>query len=132
MLKYLAIILFIVLSTVYYFISFGANNSSQIFLTISTFLFAIFAGFFISRQGSRYSAIRDQIAKFDGEMSSIFRQFGHLSIKAQDKAKEIIKKHYQKILTNKAWDYHFLHKSNTITSLHECQKKLPRIKPCRA
>jgi hypothetical protein len=93
-------------------------SASNIFLTISTFLFATFAGFFISRQGQRYSSIRDQIAEFDGEMSSIYRSFGDISSGLQSKAKKIIEEYYSKILKNKAWDYNFTHKSNTITSLH--------------
>ena len=116
--KYLALLIFVVLSIVYYFISFGSEDFSQVFLTISTFLFAIFTGFFISRQGRRYSAIRDQITKFDGEMSSIYRKFGHLGKEPQESVKEIIHDHYEKILTHKAWDYHFVNPSNTITACH--------------
>jgi hypothetical protein len=98
-------------------------ESQNIFLTIATFLFAIFTGFFIARQGKRYSTIRDQITNFDGEMSAIFRNFGHFSKNTQEKAKKIIKNHYTKILNNKAWDYQFTHKSTTLVSLHElCEK----------
>ncbi len=119
MMKYLTIIIFLVLSIVYYFTSFGSEDYSQVFLTISTFLFAIFTGFFISRQGMRYSAIREQITKFDGEMSSIYRKFGHLGKEPQESVKEIIHDHYEKILTHGAWDYHFVNPSNTITACHQ-------------
>jgi len=121
-LKGVLVFLVLTLSILYYFIPFKIVSASNIFLTISTFLFAIFAGFFISRQGQRYSSIRDQIAEFDGEMSSIYRSFGDMSLSLQNKAKKIIEAHYLKILKNKSWDYHFTHKTNTITALHNlCQ-----------
>ncbi|XOU94567.1 MAG: hypothetical protein ACNFW9_00710 [Candidatus Kerfeldbacteria bacterium] len=126
--KYLTILIFIVLSVVYYFTSFGSDDYSQVFLTISTFLFAIFTGFFISRQGQRYSAIREQITKFDGEMSSIYRKFGHLGKEAQESAKEIIHDHYEKILTHKKWDYHFINPSNTITDCHQLLESVAKDK----
>jgi len=47
MYKYTIIIILIIASATYYFIPYEASDYSQIFLTISTFLFAIFAGFFI-------------------------------------------------------------------------------------
>lgn len=112
------IISFIGLSVFYYFIGF-LFEIDKIFLTIATFLFAIFAGFFISRQGSRYSDIRGKIANFDGGMSSTYRSSGHLGEDIQNKMGEIIKSHYQAILENKMWDYHFMHKSVTITSIHQ-------------
>jgi len=123
MLKYIAVIIFLVLSALFYFLSFGAEDTSQIFITICTFLFAIFTGFFIARQGRRYSNIRDQITKFDGEMSSMYRQFGHLGLEAQNQAKEIIKNHYEAILAHQAWDYHFINPSVTITSLHKLSEQ---------
>ena len=134
MLKYLAIIIFAAFLVLYFFFPFGSEDYSQVFLTISTFLFAIFTGFFISRQGKRYSNIRDQITKFDGEMSSMYRQFGHLGQSAQNEAKKIIKNHYETILANQAWDYHFVNPSVTITSLHKLSeevikdKSLPSLK----
>lgn len=134
MLKYFTILIFAGLSLSYYFIPFGAEDLSQVFLSISTFLFAIFTGFFIARQGRRYSAIRDRITQFDGEMSSIYRQFGHLSSQSQEEVKKIIKNHYGLILENKAWDYHFVNKSSTLISIHELierttkDQKLPTLK----
>ena len=120
MLKYIAVIIFLVLSSVYYLIPFNTSESSQIFLSVSTFLFAIFTGFFIARQGKRYSSIRDQITKFDGEMSSIYRQFGHLG--------KINSKHYKLILEKQAWDYHFVNKSTTLIAIHELVEKTTKNK----
>ena len=123
MLKYFAIIIFIILAVIYYVMPVEETNTAQTFLTISTFLFAIFTGFFISRQGKRYTTIRDQIAIFDGELTSCYRQFGHLGKTAQDASAKIIRQHYEKIVKNSAWDYHFNHKSNTIISLHQLSEK---------
>lgn len=128
MLKFILGFIFVVLTTFYYVLTFEHNPTSQIFLSISTFLFAIFTGFFIARQGRRYSSIREQITYFDGEINAIYRHFGHLGTAAQKDAKNIIKKHYQTILRHKAWDYHFVHKSNTITSLHELSEKTTKGK----
>ena len=121
MLKYFTVIIFVGLLALYFFaapISGIDIALSRTFLTIATFLFAIFAGFFISRQGTRYSNIRDQITTFDGSMSAIYRFAGHLGSEVQEEVKEIIKNHYETILKNKAWDWHFTHKSSTISSIH--------------
>ncbi len=111
-------IAFLILFLVYYTTSF-ASEVDTVFLTISAFLFAIFAGFFITRQGSRYSEIREKISNFDGNLSSIYRFFGHFQSGAQERAGEIIKAHCKVILSSGEWDYHFIHKSNTLTALHK-------------
>lgn len=119
MLNYFIPLIFLGLSVLYYYQPFGYIDNYEILLTISTFLFSIFTGFFIARQGSRYSDIRDRITEFDGNMSSIYRQFSHLENKPQDEVKSIIKKHYDQIFEHQAWDYNFTHKSTTITSIHK-------------
>ena len=121
-------IIFLFFLLLYYFIYVYFGEHPQMLLTISTFLFAIFTGFFISRQGARYSAIRDQINIFDGEMSALYRKFGHLSKEAQKHASIIIKKYYQKILKNKAWDYNFINKSSTLTEMHALLEKTTKNK----
>jgi amino acid transporter len=111
------ILLFIGLSIIYYYNLFGDSGVDKIFLTLSTFLFALFTGFFISRQAGRYGEIRKLTANFDGIMSSIYRTFGHFGTQAQQKAGEIIKNHYQMIVKD-GWDYPFTHKTSTLTDLH--------------
>lgn len=118
MLIFFILIFFIGSSVLCYLINFNYIESYQVFLTVSTFLFATFTGFFISRQGKRYTNIRNQITSFDGEMSGIYRQFGHLDKEAQKKTKKIIASHYKIILENKAWDYHFMNKSTTLISIN--------------
>ncbi len=130
MLKYLIIITVAVTSAIYYYIGFGSVeiSISQMFLIISTFLFVVFTGFFISRQGIRYSKIRDQITDFDGEATTIYRQFGHLGMEAQKEVKEILKNHYESIISHQAWDFHFINPSDTITSFHRLAEKYSQDK----
>jgi hypothetical protein len=116
-LYYLIIGLLIVLSLIFFFMREGQFTSDRTFLTIATFLFSIFAGFFISRQSTRYSKIRETIANFDGKMSTIYRVSGHIGKELQVKIGEVVKAHYKMILDN-TWDYHFTNKSTTITSIH--------------
>lgn len=56
-LKYSIFLIFTVFSAAYYSLSFDGYDIDKGFLSVSTFLFAIFSGFFIARQGSRYSSI---------------------------------------------------------------------------
>lgn len=104
------------------------SEFSNLVLRTGTFLFAIFTGFFIARQGTRYSNIREQITSFDGELSGLYRKFGHVSKTAQKSFAKIIKKHYKKILEHKAWDYNFTHKSSTMTDTHELIQKTVKDK----
>ena len=101
---------------------------SNLVLRTGTFLFAIFTGFFIARQGTRYSSIREQITSFDGEISAIYRKFGHISKAAQNTFSKIITKHYKKILNNNSWDYNFTHKSSTLLDTHNLIQKTVKDK----
>lgn len=115
----LVVVLFFVLWYIYYTYDFGAHDTDKVFITTTTFFFSIFTGFFITRQGNRYTKIREIISTFDGKMSGIYRVAGNLSTTVQDKIGVTIKEHYNKILETKSWDYHFTHKSNTISSIHQ-------------
>ena len=122
---FLIFLILMVLSVFYYFQPLNYIDDYQVLLTISTFLFSIFTGFFISRQGSRYNLIRDNLANFDGNLSGIYRQSMHLDKKIQNKIKKIIVNHYNIILHKKTWHYNFTHKSSTITSIHDVLEKDP-------
>lgn len=117
-------IVFIVLTIIYYFFTFGTTDETQVILTIATFLFATFTGFFMARQGSRYSSLRQEIANFDGHMSSIYRSFKHIGANPTKEAAKIIKKHYTLALKKDSWDYHFKNKSTTLTDLHKILDKV--------
>lgn len=115
---FVLVIAFFLLTAVFHFSPVSVEvESANIFLTVSTFIFAILAGFFVSRQNNRYNSIRSTIASFDGNISALYRSFETFGKKAQKQAGDIIKKHYNKILRTGEWDYHFTHKSSTITDL---------------
>ncbi|MEI6267110.1 MAG: hypothetical protein WCP14_04460 [bacterium] len=111
------ILSFIGLSLFYYYIH--IQELDKTFLTISTFVFSIFMGFFISRQDGRYDKIRQNLSQFDGDMSSIYRALCHLGPDVQDRAGEIIKRHYDNVIGNDSWDCHIIRESTTVTDLHE-------------
>lgn len=105
------------LSWVYFNITF-AEPVDRVFLSISTFLYSIFTGFFISRQASRFNKVRETVTRFDGLMSNIYRTSGHISSSLQQEIGKVIQTHYKKIFSSKRWDYHFTHKSTTISKIH--------------
>ena len=105
------------LSFIYYNIAF-AEPVDKVFLSISTFLYSIFTGFFVSRQASRFNRIRETVTEFDGLMSNIYRTSGHISESLQKEIGSIIQSHYKKIFSSKKWDYHFTHKSSTLSKIH--------------
>jgi hypothetical protein len=112
-------ILFLVLAGVYTVEPFRLDvDITAIFLTVSTFLFAVITGFFISRQNSRHETIRQHIAVFDGNVTAIYRGFAIFGDETQKRAEKIIRTHYDNILKNRQWDYPLTHKTTTITSLN--------------
>lgn len=117
--KYFPLTLFILLALVYFIFVFDQIGSYEIFLTVASFLFAIFTGFFISRQEKRYTTIRDLIAQYDGGMTSIFRESQHISKRLSHRIHDIVETHYQTMLKKKTWDWHFTHKSITVSSIHQ-------------
>lgn len=108
----------VILAAFFYLVDFSIETD-KVFLSISTFLFSIFTGFFISRQASRFNKVRETVASFDGKLTSFYRSSGHIDLKMQKESGAIITKHYTEMLESKQWDYHFSeHKTTTITSLH--------------
>lgn len=90
----------------------------KIYITITTFFFSIFTGFFVSQQMTRYAKLREAISEFDGIMSSIYRSSENYSKEIQEHVGKIILEHYKKMIQSKEWDYHLKHKSQTLTKLH--------------
>tara|TARA_B100000508_G_scaffold93690_1_gene73214 strand:- start:9 stop:683 length:675 start_codon:yes stop_codon:yes gene_type:complete len=107
---------------VYYLFSFG-TEVDKVFLSISTFLFSIFTGFFISRQASRFNKVRETVTKFDGIMSGIYRSSGHIAKKLQTAIGKVIVSHYDHIFETGKWNIHFLEKSTTLTDIHKLLDK---------
>lgn len=111
------ILLFGLLFGAYYLGIIEDFNTDKTFITLSTFLFALFTGFFISRQAGRYADIRKLTASFDGHLSATYRAFGHFTGEAQKNAGAILEKHYGLILEH-GWDYPLREKTTTLTDLH--------------
>ncbi|MCH7551953.1 hypothetical protein IIB49_00985 [Patescibacteria group bacterium] len=91
------------------------NIASEL-MVASVFFFALFSGFFIARQNDRYTKIIGIIAERDGLFSYLYRVFG-LVPRMQSEIREIIKKHYTKILESNNWAYNEFNPSTTITRL---------------
>jgi len=128
------VVFFITFFLVGYFIAVNIEIDQRLFLTISTFFFTVFNGFFITRQGQRYTAIRDKLTTFDGNMSFFYRISGYFGSAVQEKAAVILKNHYRPILENKAWDWPLTQKTTTLTdltkligTLAEGDQKLPPV-----
>jgi len=116
-LRYVVILLFLIFFTVFYLVSLGSEFDS-VFLTIATFTFAIFTGFFISRQGTRQASVRSKMADFDGILSFIYRAFGHFSEESQQKIGGMLKKHYTERLKDANWAHYFTKKSTLLIDMH--------------
>lgn len=116
--EYIMLAVFVGLTILYYRVDFSLEDLDKIYITITTFFFSIFMGFFISRQGSRYTKIRETISAFDGKLSSVYRASQNMSPKLQLRIGEVIKSHYQAMIDSQQWNYHFVNKSNTISSIH--------------
>jgi len=111
-------ILFVALFLFNGFFDFAHYQLDKVYLTVSTFLFSIFNGFFISRQSSRYTEIRNNLSRFDADMTIIYRESSHLTPEEHAHVGSIISEYYRLIIKSKNWAYYFSHKSNLITSLH--------------
>ena len=99
--NYFTFILILVVLPVLSFLYFTveiAQPVDRVFLSISTFLYTIFTGFFISRQASRFNKVRETVTRFDGLMSNLYRTSGHVSATLQQEIGIVISAHYKKIL----------------------------------
>lgn len=112
----IVVVLFLIFYSGYVFLfQFNIENYSDI-IVATTFFFTLFSGFFITRQNDRYTAIADEIANTDGLFSLFYRVAGAVP-SVQDKVRDALRGHYQKILDSGDWAYHILHPSNTITKI---------------
>jgi hypothetical protein len=112
------LILFVAVTIVYFSVNFGGAETDRVFITITTFFFSIFTGFFISRQGVRYSKLREIISTFDGKMSAVYRASQNLSPEIHAETGRIIKDHYKRVLANRDWEHHFSEETMVISSIH--------------
>jgi hypothetical protein len=74
----------------------GPSEDVKLILTVSTFLFAILAGFFIVRQSKRYDRLRELVATQDANWVSLF------------KASQIIGKDFAKRIADRIDTYYIV------------------------
>jgi hypothetical protein len=105
------------------FFDFSEYGLDKVYLTVSTFLFSVFNGFFISRQSTRYSDIRNGLSRFDADMTIVFRESTHLRKEEHEHIAHLIREHYAILLKKKDWAYYFTHKSHLISDIHASLQK---------
>lgn len=98
-------------------------EQAELVLTVSTFLFAILAGFFISRSSSRYDQMREQVANEDALLISFYRTSIFLGKQFQNKVRTILDKYYIKVFDYKLGE-HYKSTSGYISELYEELKKI--------
>ncbi len=115
-----SILYFLFIFFVDFDIEFGIGTEM---IVSSVFFFALFSGFFIARQNDRYTEIINTISERDGLYSSLYRIFGIVP-RIQSEIKEILQKHYKRILNSNNWAYNEFNPSTTITDLTESMASL--------
>lgn len=106
----------------------------ELVLTISTFLFAIIAGFFISRLNSRFDAIRTIIGEGDGEFLTLYKLAQLMSPRFSKRIKSILNDFYIVAYDFALSDYDKTYKESKIYYMKFWQelkklKKSERIEP---
>ena len=115
---FVSVLVFLILAPVYYLGDFvEVKKIDVIFISITIFLFSTLAGFFISRQTTRYANIIQKVTDFDGNMSFLYRASSCFGEYYQNKMADIIRSHYETIARQKDWNAYFEHKSNTLTNI---------------
>jgi len=94
----------ITLSIIYFNIPYTYGSIDPVFLTISTFMYATISGFFIARQGAKYTTIRRGLAEYDGRMQDIYRSASGISQKLKEDMGTVLLKNYGKMLKHTSWD----------------------------
>jgi hypothetical protein len=118
------IFLFPILLTIVFFnVVIGDSETGKQFVSVSTFVFAIFAGFFIARQGRRYNEITRSLTNFDGNVSALYRLIGYFGSEAERKMSDNIRAYYKPIFENHAWDWNLTHKSSLMSNTHAIVKE---------
>jgi len=102
----------------------GSNEAMKLTLTISTFLFAIIAGFILSRQDTRYDKVREVLSHLDATWMSFYRAFRLFGANVQKKAAESIDYIYIRTYDCELWDYQETNIKFSLEKLYDMVKKL--------
>ena len=94
-------------------------------IAATVFFFALFAGFFIARQNERFNDIDETISKESALCCYLYRTSG-LIPEIQDKVRDVVMNHYQKIKKSGNWAHHTENPSTTITDLTDVFAELDK------
>ncbi len=119
--SFLAFIVFIL--AVIYIPGNGPLEEVKIILTVSTFLFAIIAGFFIARLNSRYDKIKECVAEEDAYWLSFYYASKFFGKKFTDKIRDILDKYYMH-----AYDYDYDYYKPTAKQYESMYDELGKVK----
>ncbi|MDO8555711.1 MAG: hypothetical protein Q7R96_00880 [Nanoarchaeota archaeon] len=88
-------VVFVIVAILNYVIpNIDVDINVELIITISTFLFAILAGFFTSRLNNRYDKIRELVATEDASLFSLYHASKIYGKKFSDDIRELIDKYY--------------------------------------
>lgn len=109
----------------------GPSGDVEILLTVSTFLFAILAGFFISRLNSRFDRTRDLVASEDAYWLCLYKTAGVYGKNFQIRIRELIDKYYMVAYDFDVWqqDYYYKYNAQYFLAVYD---ELYKIKKNRA
>lgn len=114
---FLVVVFVIAYSTFVFFVDLdiGLDIASEITVA-SVFFFALFSGFFITRQSERYSKIVEILAERDGTYSYLYRVFGMVP-RIQGEMRNIIRRHFTRIIESNNWAINEFSASTTLTEI---------------
>ncbi len=115
--KYIILIFGFIVAYSFFVFSFnGETEYASDIIVASVFFFALFSGFFITKQNERYSKILEVVANRDAHFSFLYR-VSNLVPYIQRDVRKIVKTHYERILESGNWAYHEFNASTTLTEL---------------
>ncbi len=95
-------------------------------ITISTFLFAILAGFFMSRMNSRYDNIREFVAKEDALWLALYEDSKMYGKKFTGKIRELIDKYYIVAYDFIEFNDYYKHNAKYFLAIYDELKKIKK------
>ncbi len=121
--KYYLLLFFVIIYGLYIcFIDITIEAYPELIAAV-VFFFALFTGFFISRQNDRFSAIDEVVSKENALFSHLYRVAGIIP-DLQDEVRTVVMSHYTKVKETKNWAYHVENPSTTITDITDIFSKI--------
>jgi hypothetical protein len=99
----------------------GPSNEVEVVLTISTFLFAILAGFYIQRLNNRYDQIRELVAAEDALWLSFYKIAHFFGVPFQDRIRDLIDEYYLIAFDFDVGEYYKHNASQFLKVFDECR-----------